>query len=109
MLHFIDLFSRFSSTCIVPNKHRDTVIECVFNDAKVSIIANETRNVRCVLVGLMNHQLKVLLKELIFTNLYAVHLIVSLNKILLQISNLFSITHLISLQIADFKCHYEHL
>jgi hypothetical protein len=30
MLHFIDLFSRFSTTCIIPNKHRDTIIEGVF-------------------------------------------------------------------------------
>ena len=30
MLHFIDLFSRFSTTCIVPNKHRDTIISGVF-------------------------------------------------------------------------------
>ena len=52
----------------------------IFYNLKVSIIANGTRNVRCVLVGLMNQQLKVLLKELIFTNLYAVHLNVSLNK-----------------------------
>ena len=30
MLHFIDLFSRFSTTCIVPNKHKDTIIEGLF-------------------------------------------------------------------------------